>query len=183
MSTNRQPNGRINTLHHTNLTKYEFFAEKNKGDHDHFQFNAVRHIHTDTPVGDLFFSTKNIGFLQDGIRYTIYTKTNKRHIIEPQSETELQIIMRSMYLQYSKNRPENVVDQVRDLNTKVLDYVIPRILSELNQYVNYKHDITYLPVPLERSKNMSSKGTEFLHLKQFWWQYKYVKKDYFFLNN
>ena len=161
-----EPNGRVNTLHHNNLTKYDFFAEK-KTKNGHFQFNAIRHIHSESDVGDLFFSQKNIDILQDGIRYMIYNKTNQRHVIGSQSETELQIVMRSIYLQYSKNQADDVVSQVRELNTKVLDYVVPRVLSELNQYVNYKHDITYLPVPLERSKNMSTTGTKFLHMQQF----------------
>jgi len=161
-----KPNGRVDTSHHNNLTQYNFFIENNNKN-DHFQFNAIRHIHSESPVGDLFFSQKNIDIVQDGIRYSVYAKTNKTHTIGPQSETELQIIMRSIYLQYSKNRSEDIVVQVRELNSKVLDYVIPRILSELNQYVNYKNDITYLPIPLERSKNMSSKGTKFLHVKEF----------------
>lgn len=160
-----QPNGRVDTLHKTNLTSYDFFKE-NKKNPFHFQTNAVRHIHTDSEVASLFFSQKNVDVLQDGIRYSIYTKTNYNHTIGKQSETELQIIMRSIYLQYSRNLKEDIVNQVKELNSRVLDYAVPKILSELNQYVNYTHDITYLPVPLERSKNMSTTGTKILYMNE-----------------
>ena len=158
-------NGRVNTLHKSNLTSYDFFKENKKNPH-HFQNNAVRHIHTDSKVGSLFFSPENIDILQHGIRYSVYSKTNNKHVIGKQSETELQIIMRSIYLQYSRNLNKEVVKQVKELNSRVLDYAVPKILSELNQYVNYTHDITYLPVPLERSKNMSNTGTKILYMNE-----------------
>lgn len=166
MSSIKEANGRVDVLHQQNLTQYDFFNENNK-DTFHFQSNAVRHIHTDTPVASLFFSQLNIDSLQDAIRYQVFSKTNNKHVIGKQSETELQIVMRSIYLQYGKHLDNDVVEQVRGLNGKVLDYVVPRILVELNQFVNYRNDITYLPVPLERSKNMSTSGTKFLQMKNF----------------
>jgi hypothetical protein len=75
--------------------------------------------------------------------------------------------MRSIYLQYCKHKPYNIVDQVKELNGKVIDFAVPRILVELNQYVNYKKDASSLPIPLEHSKNVSSKGTKVLHTMQF----------------
>jgi hypothetical protein len=156
-----QSNGRIDTLHKTNLTSYEFFKE-NKVNPAHFQSNAVRYLHTDNDLASLYFSQKNIDAIQNGIRYSVFKHTNEKHIISSQSDTELQIIMRSFYLQYAKHGLDNIVQQVKELNAKVLNFTVPQILSELNQYINYSHDITYLPVPLERSKNMSTAGTRVL---------------------
>lgn len=156
-----QSNGRIDTLHQTNLTSYDFFKENIKNP-AHFQSNAVRHMHTDNQLASLFFSQENIDIIQEGIRYLVFKHTNNKHIISNQSETELQIIMRSIYLQYAKHNDERVVEEVKSLNSKVLNFAVPQILSELNQFINYTHDITYLPVPLERSKNMSSTGTRVL---------------------
>ena len=159
-------NGRVNLIQNNNLTKYDFFNEKNKNT-NHFQKEATRHILTSTKVSELFFSRSNIDILHNGIRYSVFNATKEKHIISRQSDTELQIVMRSIYLQYSKNLDKDVVKQVKELNSKVLDYVVPKVLVELNQYVNYKKDLTYLPVPLERSKNMSSSGTKFLFVKEF----------------
>lgn len=159
-------NGRVDLLHQENLTKYEFFRES-KENPTMFENDAVRHIHSGSQVAQLFFSLTNINILQDGIRYSVYQKTKGRHVIDKQSDTELKVVMRSIYLQYSKNLEHDIVEQVKGLNSKVLDYVVPRILSEILQHIQYKKDITTLPVPMERSQNMSSKGTRVLEVDDF----------------
>jgi len=158
-----ETNGRVETIHHENLTTYDFFNESKK-DPDHFKSNAIRHIHTDSDVASLLFSQMNIDILQEGIRYSVYIKSKGQHVIGKQSETELQIVMRSIYLQYSNNRSTEIVEQVRELNSRILDFVVPTVLSEVHQYVNYTRDINFLPVPLERSKNMSTAGTKVLFM-------------------
>ena len=150
-------NGRITDLHMDNLTKYEFFNEQNK-DPDHFRSQAVKHIHTESAVSNLFFSIENIDVVHDGIRYGVYKKT--KEVISRQSEPELQIVMRSIYLQFAKNTSDNVVLQVKDLNAKVLDYTIHYISNQLYNYKRYTTDISTMPIPMERSKNMSSVGTK-----------------------
>jgi hypothetical protein len=148
-----------------NLTSYKFFSEK--VDNNDFQQQGIKSIHTENPISELFFSKHNINTLQDGIRYLVFKKASDWTIIGYQSENELVIIMRSIYLQYCKHKPYNIVDQVKELNGKVIDFAVPRILVELNQYVNYKKDASSLPIPLEHSKNVSSKGTKVLHTMQF----------------
>ncbi len=71
--------------------------------------------------------------------------------------------MRSIYFQYSKNLDYGILEQVRELNQKILDYVVPNIIIEIESYNHYLKDISSLPVPLERSKNVSSAGTKFLY--------------------
>jgi hypothetical protein len=148
-----------------NLTSYKFFSEKT--DNNDFQQQGIKSIHTENPVSELFFSRHNIKTLQDGIRFSVYKKTSDMKVIGEQSENELVIIMRSIYLQYCKHMPYNIVAQVKELNGKVIDFAVPRILVELNQYINYKKDASSLPIPLEHSKNMSSKGTKILYTKEF----------------
>ena len=69
-----ETNGRVETIHHENLTTYDFFNESNK-DPEHFKSNAIRHIHTDSEVASLLFSQMNIDILQEGIRYSVYIKS------------------------------------------------------------------------------------------------------------
>lgn len=148
-----------------NLTSYKFFTE----DIDNYDFKkqGIKNIHTENPVSELFFSKHNISILQNGIRYMVYKKTENMMVIDYQSEAELLIIMRSVYLQYCKHKPFEIVEQVKELNSKVLDYAVPNILVELNQYVNYKKDASSLPIPLEHSQNMSSAGTRILYTRDF----------------
>lgn len=148
-----------------NLTSYKFFTE-NIDNYD-FKKQGIKNIHTENPISELFFSKHNIFILQNGIRYSVFKKTNDLKIIGNQSEHELLIIMRSIYLQYCKHKPYNIVEQVKELNSKVIDYAVPNILVELNQYVNYKKDASSLPIPLEHAKNVSSAGTKILYTREF----------------
>ena len=57
--------------------------------------------------------------------------------IEHQSEEELQIIMRSIYLQFSKNSDNEIQKQIKDLNAEVLKYSIENIYTNVKQYLGY----------------------------------------------
>lgn len=117
-------------------------------------------------VSDLFFSSKNVDALQEAIRYQVYVKSGNQHIIDRQSVTDLKIVMRSIYLEYGRNLPYDIVGQVKSLNARVLDYVVEKIINEINMYMFYKQDIQNLPVPLERSANVSSAGKKTLILRE-----------------
>ena len=158
-------NGRVDISSYKNLTTYKFFEEQ-YDNHD-FQKQGIKNIHVENKVSSLFFSRHNIETVQSAIRYSVYKRSQNKHIIDNQSENDLMVIMRSIYLQYSKNLPYDIVEQVKKLNSMVLDYCVPNVLRELNQYQNYTNDIGSLPIPLEHSKNMSSKGTKINHMKEF----------------
>ena len=72
------------------------------------------------------------------------------------------MIMRAMYLQYSKNNTFNLEGQLRELNDLVVKWAVPRIISEIEQYNYYLNDISHLPIPLEKPLNMSSAGSRSL---------------------
>ncbi len=116
-------------------------------------------------VNDLFFSQTNIDALQTGLKNLVANKTQGKHIIGSQSESELMVIMRAMYLEYGMNLQTNVVEQIRDLNKKVLDFSVPRILVDLEQYDKYIQDASQIHVPMERSTNVSNKGNKILFRK------------------
>jgi len=149
------------TRHHLQkLTSYDLFTEGGRVD-EPVPVNVA-----DNQIASLFFSEHNISVLHNGIRYKVYMLTNKKAVIDRQSDVDLRVIMRSIYLQYAKHLPYRVVDQVKELNTRVLDFAVPRIITELDQYANYTMHASTLPVPLEHSKNMSSKGDRVLQMKQ-----------------
>lgn len=157
-----QNNGRVSdTVQNTNFELYDMFKEKGKpnrwvGD------EALKNIHTKNPLSEIFFSRKNIDALQEGVRYTVFKKSCGKHVIGQQSETDLIVIMRSIYLQYGEYKPYGIMDQVRDLNTRVLEYAVPKILEEINIYMQYRKDINSLPVPMDRGEFISAKGTKVL---------------------
>jgi len=120
-----------------------------------------------TKLSDLYFSNDNINILQYGIRNKILNESNGEIYIGRQSDDELKIIMRSIYYQYSKNLDNDIIGQIRDLNEKVLEWSIPRIITNIKQYDRYISDITTMPVPLERAELTSEKGTKSLELTSF----------------
>lgn len=106
----------------------------------------------------LFFSKKNVQNIQNVVRYKIFKETNQ--VIDEQNTTELLIIMRSIYLEYSAHPPiiKDMMDEqtkkqllkmytneVTRLNQLVIDYVFPNVLTQLQQYVAYLRDASTVP--------------------------------------
>ena len=67
----------------------------------------------------------------------------------------------------SKSDFEEPLVFIKGLNTLVLDWCIPRIFSEVEQFMAYRKNVSSLPNPIERSVNMSISGTKTLELKNF----------------
>lgn len=116
----------------------------------------------------LFFSPKNIEALQQGIRYRVYVETQGRHVIGRQGDTDLKVIMRSIYLQHGRNVPRHMVlAHVRELNGRVLEYAVPDIVGSLQQREAYFRDASTLPMPNARAQPASLKGSKCLEAKPF----------------
>lgn len=159
-------NGRIDLM--SELPKFNIPAYQQKSvSNENYEKEATYGQIIPNELSTLFFSIENIEALHQGIRYRIYVETNGRHVIGRQSDQELKIIMRSIYLQYSRNTNQDCIGQVRELNAKVLEWAVPEILSNLKQYEVYKQDASTLPMPLEHPPLMTTKGTKFLEQKKW----------------
>jgi hypothetical protein len=110
----------------------------------------------------LFFSKNNIDRIQKEMRYTVWIQSGKKYIIDNQSPIELEIVMRAIFLQYSLNQNQDFGKQITYLNKLVLDYCIPNILSEVQQYLGYLDNVQKLPNPLPLPENLSSAGSKTL---------------------
>ena len=75
--------------------------------------------------------------------------------------------MRSIYLQHSQNKPNNIKEQIKYLNSLVLNWCLPKIYSEVEQYIAYIKNVSSLSDPIERPKDMSISGSKTLELKNF----------------
>lgn len=155
-------NGLVNAMDITRLNHTDFSQYRSEN-----PSNVVNRSNAETSVSSLFFSSKNIDILQQGIINKVYNYSNGNIKIGKQNETELKIIMRSIYFQFGKNNPNNVVEQVKDLNTKVINWSAPEIIANIELHQKFKKDISSLPIPLERSQLLTNKGTKILELKSF----------------
>lgn len=118
-----------------------------------------------TPLSQLFFSQLNVEAIQQGIQAGVYYRSQGKYKIGKQSEEQLLIIMRAVFLQNAAHRPGQVVAEVRELNEIVLREVIPQVYSAKEQYEGYRRDQGTLYMPMTRSLNMSSAGTRVLETR------------------
>jgi hypothetical protein len=123
---------------------------------------------SENTLSQAFFGPENVALIQQQIKRTVYEESGpKRWVIDDQSVDEIQIVMRSLYLQYAKNQDNDIPGQVRELNRLVINWCVPRILSEIGMYHYYLNDISKLPVPLEHAISLSSAGTKSLPFRKF----------------
>lgn len=121
----------------------------------------------ETNLSRAFFSKENMNIIQNGIRAGVYRLSKGLYNVAPQNETNLKIIMRSLFLQYSAHQPNNIREQVKQLNKIVLDYCVPSVLNEADAYLKYKRDVSNMPMPHALPAYSSKKGDKVLELKKW----------------
>lgn len=129
--------------------------------------DAIRGNVVATPLNQAYFSPANVQIVQNKIRKTVYDRSNGEFVIDNQSVDELMIVMRAMYLQYGRNLPTQIPEQIATLNQMVADWCAPKILAECSMHQTYLHDIQTLPVPMQSPVYMSMKGTKSATLDRF----------------
>lgn len=114
------------------------------------QDTSVKGIVEKTAVSDVFFSDMNMDVIQKSIRYGVNQRTGK--VVSKQSDNTIYIIMRSILLQYANFRVgvADLAEEIRGLNSRVVEYCVDNISSNVQQYVGYIKDLEKLPVPLDR---------------------------------
>jgi len=119
---------------------------------------SLKGIIQETPMSNLFFSDLNVKAIQMTIRYRIFTE--KEETIGFQSENELFVIMRSIYLQNANSvlTSDKMLGNLQTLNAMVVTYSVKNIGDQLDQYRGYLTKISSAPTPMEhpRSANTDS---------------------------
>jgi hypothetical protein len=110
--------------------------------------NATEGLWNETPLSRAYFSQQNIQILQNGIRAGVYERSNGQYLVGPQDCDSLKIIMRSVFLQHAANQPNNIPQQIAELNKIVLNYCIQQVYSEAQGYMKYVDDVSTLVVPI-----------------------------------
>jgi len=128
--------------------------------------NATEGLWNSTDLSRAFFSLENIQIIQNGIRAGVYNRSNGQYTIGQQDCDSLKIVMRSVFLQYSANQPDNITQQIIDLNKIVLEYCIQQVYSEAQGYIKYVSDVSTLVVPIAHPV-MSSNNDRQLELKSW----------------
>ena len=144
---NKVNNGRVDIKSPNTSTLFELYDKIPANQCVTFR-NPTEGLWTDTYLSQAYFSQENIQIIQNGIRAGVYNKSNGQYIIGPQDCDSLKIVMRSVYLQHAANQPNNITQQVAELNKIVLNYCIQQVYSEAQGYMKYIDDASTLVVPI-----------------------------------
>ena len=163
---NLHTNGRVNIMTPDISTVFAMQDRMPVGVNDVDYRGAMTGNWYNTVLSDAFFSGRNIQIIQNGIRAGVYQLSNGQYIVGEQNRDELLIVMRSIFLQYSKNLPTNISEQITYLNKLVLDYSVGQVYGEAQGYMKYKYDASHMYEPIARPV-MSTTNDKQLILKKW----------------
>jgi hypothetical protein len=133
--------------------------------------SLFKNLHGETLLTNLFFSDLNVQSVQKLIRLNVYKTIDV--VIDEQSVDELLIVMRSIYLQFSRHPPlltaeqpieiqekiiKKTVEQVERLNLLVVNEVVPLVISGVKQHIAYLKDASQPPEFMEKPVSDSIRG-------------------------
>ena len=107
--------------------------------------------------GDLattFFSDENIELINKQLILSVYKKTNGQYKISNQSKQSLEIVMRYVFLEHARHLPYDISGQIRELNCRVVGEILPGIITQITQRVEYLKTINEPRQLLELPKNV-----------------------------
>jgi hypothetical protein len=130
-----------------------------------------KNLYGETPLTFLFFSDVNVENIQKLLRMNVYKQMG--YVIDNQSVNELLIIMRSIFLEYAAH-PALIDETMSDIKKKelllkykkevvrlndiVIDEILPKLISQIQQYLVYLKDASKPAYIDFNPKNESTKG-------------------------
>jgi hypothetical protein len=162
---NKVNNGRINIKSPNTSALFQMYDKIPANQCVTFR-NATEGLWNETPLSQVFFSRENIQIIQNGIRAGVYHRSNGQYVIGAQDCDSIKIVMRSVFLQYSANKPSDIPQQIEELNKIVLNYCIQQVYSEAQGYMKYVDDVSTLVVPIAHPVQASNTDRQ-LELKSW----------------
>jgi hypothetical protein len=126
---------------------------------DSIQKSLLKSVYTPTPLGELFFCTDNIRRLQNKIKKSVFIESKGKYKLDAdQNESDLLVVMRAVYIQDSYNSPYRIVHQVKELNQKVINRILPEMITNIKQNEEYINAIDRPIDPIPLPVNVSRAG-------------------------
>jgi|SRR5210317_177280 hypothetical protein len=123
---------------------------------DNLHLNSIKQ--TKTPLNSLFFSEFNIDLLQRGIRQAFKNKSGIS--IDYQNPDDLYSLMRVVFINNAGDHNVNVNEQVKTMNTRVIETAVGQIQTGVSQYITYINEIDTTRNLLDRPVNTSTTGNK-----------------------
>ena len=121
---------------------------------DNLHLDSLKQV--ETPLNTLFFSEFNQNLLQRGIRQSFKNKTGIA--IDRQNPADLYSMMRVVFINNAGDHNARVNEQVKFMNTRVIEAALGQIQTGVSQYMAYVQDIDTISVPLDQPMNTSTVG-------------------------
>ena len=157
MDNDSKYNGRLFIPENANYDQFDLFTGSNDTQ-PCFQ-DSISTMQELNPLSLKYFGKNNINKIQNLIILEVKTRD---YTIGRQSEIQLQIIMRSIYLSNSKNIMTNIDYQINELNKMVVDESVKVIIPNIKQYLGYRKDISSPRQMMALPTSVSSKGDKSL---------------------
>jgi hypothetical protein len=132
----------------------------NQTDSSHTSAEILTSTTERNPVSDMFFSERNINHLKVLLAKMLREKNGYNITPESQSNNDLIVVMRGVYLSHSKNLPVGIPEQVIELNYITITDIYPRMVSNIKHYLSYIRESGSQPLPLEVPQYISRAGTK-----------------------
>jgi len=160
---NIKQNGRENIINYNTYDKFKLYDQIKVKNKSTDYRNALQGSWCNCPLSKKFFSKENIELIQNILKKKVYQYSN--YEIGHQNENAIKMNMQNIYFEYSKNLPDNIQQQISELNEILTNKLVPKIISEATAYIKYKRDISTLNVPINRP--ISTYRNNVLELKRF----------------
>ena len=135
------------------------FLQEHRKNYSNVANTALKGIQTESELSKIFFSDENFKRVQKLLRKEIYRRTNGQYKLEiDQEQKDLFIAMRAIYLEHARFLPGQIVRQVKRLNKKVVDEVVPGMITGIKQYWGYLKEINKPISPIDRPMNVNNAG-------------------------
>lgn len=112
---------------------------------------------------EAFFLRENIEIIQNSIIRNVAKKS--KYLISRQKEDDIILLMNGIYHDYARNLPYNLKEQIQELNERVVNFVTPWLINEVEAYQRYLIDANTplrppeLPLKVARQRKESLPGT------------------------
>lgn len=154
--------GRMGNLETTkSYPQFELFQENHKGPERNFNDSLYGIMESSVPAR-VFFSEKNINNIQQKIINNVFNESQGKIKIGRQSDSELKIVMRSVFLQHGQNLNSKIQEQIAQLNKIVLNYCVENVLIGAIGHANYIRDLNKTQYVMERPQSVNVKGVNSL---------------------
>jgi Lon protease-like protein len=146
------------------------YRKNNKNDQTHavlamkgITTRGINCEETEDELSKIFFSEKNMARIQRHLKREAFKRTRGQfRLDEDQDESDLLVVMRSVFLEHARFLPFRLVYQIKELNKRTIEAIIPDMITQIKQSYGYIKEINEPIKPIDRPINVNNAGRKTL---------------------